>query len=339
MPKIIRCPKCQVTFPCPAEFPATCPGCGKIIRRVRRADGPAQGKIASEPGSEFLGPESVRSAKAPGENAGHRTIQVHTIGRAPELNGYDDLNEWLSNGSKTYTLETWHIGQDVSAEDARTHRDPKTGHLYVFFHIVDGKWEGDFLTRDAFEKVKRIRGEHDDAPDDGAASREGDSLSKTEALELLAEQHANARDAILAWPDTVISLYREGEERFSDAMAQEGEVEWVKQSGVTFDEWKRLNSYLFTVSFITAWYHLEGDRKNRDKLLHSASLLTSSGLRLNPGNVFFRLMDYERGWQRVLSGTRLPAHIRPVNRRSGCATVLVLVIIALTFALWPVVHA
>ena len=85
-------------------------------------------------------------------------IQVHMIGRPPEFELYDEdaHSEWVASGCKTYKLTQWRIDIDVTAEQARTNRDPKTGDLYVVYLIEGGEWKGRFATRKMFEKIKRM---------------------------------------------------------------------------------------------------------------------------------------------------------------------------------------
>jgi hypothetical protein len=81
-------------------------------------------------------------------------IQVYTIGRTPEFQDPDALNEWLSSGGRTSKVETWQIGKDVSRDQVTQHRDQQTGNLYVFYKIVNDKWTAQFISRKIFEQMK-----------------------------------------------------------------------------------------------------------------------------------------------------------------------------------------
>ena len=84
------------------------------------------------------------------------TIQVHTIGRAPEFNDMHAFDSWMLSGGNTYQQETWEIGKDVTAEQAAEYRDTETGALYVSYQIVDSEWKGRFVTRELFLRLKAI---------------------------------------------------------------------------------------------------------------------------------------------------------------------------------------
>jgi hypothetical protein len=84
------------------------------------------------------------------------TIQAHLIGRPPQ---YDDpvlLEKWLSNGGKTYRVETWQIGADVSFQQAAENRDPESGDLYVCYQIVEGEWKGRFVDPQLFAQFRSV---------------------------------------------------------------------------------------------------------------------------------------------------------------------------------------
>ena len=84
------------------------------------------------------------------------TIQVHTLGRPPEFDDYDGLDNWLSSGSNTYKLGTWHIGEDLSADQAAKHQDMQTGDLYVIYQMVKEDWKAFFVSRQRFEQLKAL---------------------------------------------------------------------------------------------------------------------------------------------------------------------------------------
>ena len=89
---------------------------------------------------------------------GKNMITVHSIGRTPEFDNPDDLDKWMINGSKTYQMEAWEIGMEVSESDAAQWKDPETGDLYVIYQIVDGKWKYAFCTREVFKKFQAVMG-------------------------------------------------------------------------------------------------------------------------------------------------------------------------------------
>ncbi len=83
-------------------------------------------------------------------------IAVHMIGRTPEFEYMDEFFQWQADGGDTYKYVYWQIGVEVTEEAATEFRDAETGDLYVYYQIVDGEWEGTFVSRDSFEKVKKV---------------------------------------------------------------------------------------------------------------------------------------------------------------------------------------
>jgi hypothetical protein len=84
------------------------------------------------------------------------TIKVHSIGRPPPINDRLNLDEWVFSGARTYKVENWQIGKEISAKDAEKWRDPQTGEIYVFHQIVDGEWKVFFITREKFNLIKAV---------------------------------------------------------------------------------------------------------------------------------------------------------------------------------------
>jgi hypothetical protein len=86
------------------------------------------------------------------------TIRVHSIGKTPDFG--DDihaLDEWLGNGGKTYTIESWTVGVDIPQDQVNKWRDNETGDLYVVYQIVDGKWTFAYCKREVWQRFKSAR--------------------------------------------------------------------------------------------------------------------------------------------------------------------------------------
>ena len=83
-------------------------------------------------------------------------IRAHILGRTPEFEDPYQLDGWLSSGGKTYNVENWRLGIDVSEAQAEKHRDSQSGELYVHYQIVQGQWKGRLVTRELFAKLKAV---------------------------------------------------------------------------------------------------------------------------------------------------------------------------------------
>lgn len=89
------------------------------------------------------------------------SIRVHLIGGGPELTGdgidmREQLDDWGMSGCKTYRVEQWQIGVEITQEIVDQWRDPKTGDLFIYNQIVDGKKGFRPCTREVFEQIRAV---------------------------------------------------------------------------------------------------------------------------------------------------------------------------------------
>jgi hypothetical protein len=146
-------------------------------------------------------------------------------------------------------------------------------------------------------------------------------ISKEDLLDLIAECQLVAITAIHAWPQNVVEIYEQGAEDFRIRMAG-GKAgppietpPWLTKAGLSLDDFSNLNFYLFTTSFISAWYHLARDKAKRDQLAQSACLMIG-GLGLDPTQAMGLYIRFELDWRRafVANGLFFPTRLRHVAR-------------------------
>lgn len=82
------------------------------------------------------------------------SIKVHTHGKPPRVENWEEFDTWIAGGGDPFGVEEWHIGIDISADQAEEHRDPVTGDLYVSYKIIDGERTASLISREAFEKLQ-----------------------------------------------------------------------------------------------------------------------------------------------------------------------------------------
>ncbi len=64
-------------------------------------------------------------------------------------------------------------------------------------------------------------------------------------------------------------------------------------------EISQIQKYITSSSFISAWYHLVGEKQNRDKAAHSCATLVAA-LGPNPEEVMRKYIETEQLWSRVM---------------------------------------
>ena len=119
-------------------------------------------------------------------------------------------------------------------------------------------------------------------------------MGKDEVLKSIRELFAQQEAAIQQHPDQLVAVYYGARDGF---LSQPGE--WTPGTDLERDEFLMVFRYLLSSSFIAAWYHLAGDKANRDKAAQSCAIVIA-GLRLDPTKVFQKHMEFELNWRRIM---------------------------------------
>ena len=127
----------------------------------------------------------------------------------------------------------------------------------------------------------------------------------------------DAEAAIRQHPDTTVSVYESNLVLFGRQS-----FEWASSAvpGLTVEDARVIDRYMLAMSFMSAWYHLHGDKAGRDIAAQSAATLVSA-VGFEATFAFKAMLHYEGEWRRVLSA----AGIRSV-RRAGCAGVVLFIL-------------
>jgi hypothetical protein len=122
-------------------------------------------------------------------------------------------------------------------------------------------------------------------------------------------------NAIQQHPPEVAAVYTYGRGRAIEGQRDAVESEADNPLPITLDEFKLVQRYMLTSSFISAFYHLAGDKARRDQAAHSCSLLVS-GLGLDSELVLRRYIDNERNME---TRNEAGGYCATPIRLSGCA--------------------
>jgi hypothetical protein len=126
---------------------------------------------------------------------------------------------------------------------------------------------------------------------------------------------ADGEDAIRAHPPETVRIYEMALQAFKEGLAQAPEPEGLEILGLTWNESKTISRYFFCVAFISAWYHVHGDRERRDRAMRSVAALIA-GTGRSAETSFAELMRYEHLFREDFAKHR-------IGRRSfGCTGVL-----------------
>jgi len=116
-------------------------------------------------------------------------------------------------------------------------------------------------------------------------------------IQELAYQQENA---ILQHTAEVVDVYIMGRDAFIEGQSDTDKNELFDCTPITFDELSLMHRYMLSSSFISAWYHLKGEKANRDKAANSCSFLVAS-LGPEPELVMQKYIEYEQLWRKTMN--------------------------------------
>ena len=124
-------------------------------------------------------------------------------------------------------------------------------------------------------------------------------MNKPEMLHQIADLVDLQESAIQQHPAEIVAVYTKGRDAFIEGQRVAKEAEWTRATPLTLDELSLMHRYMLSSSFISAWYHLAGDKANRDKATHSCCTLVAS---LGPTSeqVMHKYIEYEQLWRRTM---------------------------------------
>lgn len=124
-------------------------------------------------------------------------------------------------------------------------------------------------------------------------------MDKYETLQQIAELLDLQENAIQQHPVKTATVYLKGRSAFIEGQGTATETEWAHFLSLSLDELSLMHRYMLSSSFISAWYHLSGDKNQRDKTAHSCSTLVAS-LGPDPEQVMLKYIERERLWRDIM---------------------------------------
>lgn len=150
-------------------------------------------------------------------------------------------------------------------------------------------------------------------------------MDKEKLLEEVAEILESQELAIERHPSETARVYREGRDAYIVGQGRVDEEDWMRAAGLSLEEVTLLHRYMLSSSFVSAWYHLKGEKGQRNKAAQSYALIVSS-LGLDSDGVVLRYIEYERLWRRAMKAEGIAPF-----QLSRLVVLLVLVLAVLLF--------
>ncbi|HET7550446.1 MAG TPA: hypothetical protein VFK04_04100 [Gemmatimonadaceae bacterium] len=137
----------------------------------------------------------------------------------------------------------------------------------------------------------------------------------TETLVRIRDGLNDAEHAIRQHPAATLAVYES-----NLAMLGRASFEWATADvpSLRMEDAAMIDRYMLAMAFISAWYHLHGDKPRRDTAAQSAAILVSA-VGLEGVFVFKALLYYEREWRKLLRGAGIGS-----KAGAGCAAVVLL---------------
>jgi hypothetical protein len=154
-----------------------------------------------------------------------------------------------------------------------------------------------------------------------------DDMNKQEILNQIAELIELQERAIQHHPPETSSVYRKYRDAFIEGQRTAEETEWSRAMSLSLEELSLMHRYMLCSSFISAWYHLSGDRARRDKAAHSCSIVVA-GLGPDSNQAFLKHLKYEQMWREAMKSEGIAP---PPLRAIGIA-IVVLIVLAVIIA-------
>ena len=124
-------------------------------------------------------------------------------------------------------------------------------------------------------------------------------MDKKEALREITEIIARQETAIQNHNKKSVSVYENTREVLKSGQHTSWESENGESLPLSDHEVTRIQKYITSSTFISVWYHLAGEKQNRDKAAHSCATLISA-LGPNPDEVMRKYIETEQLWRRVI---------------------------------------
>ena len=124
-------------------------------------------------------------------------------------------------------------------------------------------------------------------------------MNKKEVLGEISELIAMQESAIQQHRRKLVAVYENAQNVIKNGQHKI----WESEIGETLPfkdyEISQIQHYITSSSFISAWYHLTGEKENRDKAVHSCVALISS-LGADPEEVMRKYIESEQLWRSIM---------------------------------------
>ena len=124
----------------------------------------------------------------------------------------------------------------------------------------------------------------------------GTTVDKDDIVRRMLELADLQEHAIHQHPAKVAAVYVKCRDAFMESQRSAEGNEWSRSTFLAPDELLLMHRYMLSSSFISAWYHLRGDRSKRDQAAHSCCILMA-GLGFDPELTLRTYIEHEQLWR------------------------------------------
>ena len=142
---------------------------------------------------------------------------------------------------------------------------------------------------------------------------------QAEARALVERGLSDAEDAIRSHPPATVALYESVLREFAAGESPENDASLALKFGVPQSDMLLSRRYLRAMAFMSAWYHLHGDKSRRDMAAQSAATL-ATGLGFSAETSFQTLLAFEQVWRSRLGAGGVA--------KGGCLGAILLIVIS-----------
>ncbi len=153
-------------------------------------------------------------------------------------------------------------------------------------------------------------------------------ITKEELINQLSESLAEIEKAIGEHPANTVALYEKAKSMLIEGQALAQETEWSRAKGLTLRQLAVMHQYLFANAFMSAWFHMHGDKERKEKSSSNACLLVS-GLGFTPEDVLHNYLEYEQAFRSLMKDAGIGT-----RKHYGLITVGIFVVIVSIVIAW-----
>lgn len=125
-------------------------------------------------------------------------------------------------------------------------------------------------------------------------------MERNEIIKEIIELASDFKNSIYQRGGEISKIYQNyADQLFASQMNSVQFNEWAETTSLSVENLGKVLEYMSSSTFVSAWYHLSGNKKKRDKAAYSCSSLISA-LGIDPEKVMLKYIELERFWRKTM---------------------------------------